>query len=183
MKSKIQNIILLMMIGLSISVITSCNKDDKNIIETENETIDAIVGEWQINESNMEMTSGQEAYILFLTTTYDVSADSAQIILDLFMSDYFEIEQINGTITFNSDQTYQITSNDSNENGTWLKSIDGKMITISSEGEEDQLLNIRELTNTTLVLSILMESEYFDLDENGSEETLLEFEVVLHLSK
>lgn len=183
MKSKFQNIILVMMIGLSISVFTSCNKDDEKIIENENETVDAILGTWQIDESNVEMTSGAEAYILFLTTTYGMSADSAQVMLDMIISYDYGSEQIDGTITFNSDKFYQITINDTITNGTWLKSMDGKMLTMSFEGEDDQIFNIRELTNTTLVLGSLIESEYVDLDDNGSQETLLELEMYLHLSK
>jgi len=183
MFSKFKNILLVIIIAFSISVISSCSKDDEKIIETDDETVDALIGAWDISESNIEMTTGADEYILYLTTFYGVSADSAQVMLDLFMDNYFDIEQIVGVITFNSDQTYLITTDDSNESGTWLKSMDGKMLTISSEGEDDQILNIWELTNATLVLGFLMESEYFDLDENGSEETLFEFEMLLHLSK
>lgn len=170
-KSLFTPFILLSLVTL-LFLASSCESDDKEATEAD------LIGTWIIDESEVEVEIEGLSLLQFLITTLMISEEEAQAMIDEFTS---EIGDINGTITFNEDNTYTLTDEDYSEDGTWELSEDGTELQITEDGEMTTF-NIESLSSTSMVFS-WEEEEYVDMNGDGTDETLITLVFELWLSK
>lgn len=72
-------------------------------------------------------------------------------------------EELNSTMTFNSDGKFAATSRDQKMDGTWEMAEDGKSLTLNFKENEKEVWNLAELTDTKLVYTQGKEKEKIEL--------------------
>ena len=146
------------------------------------EATNLLIGTWSIDETIAEVSVDGVDIVTYLVNNYGYDADSAQTELDLFTElMHWENE---GTINFKSDNTYyaEFTNTNESEDGTWTITNDGKTLKIFFDNEEDRL-NIQNLSASAATFNLPTETEDADLDDDGVNETTLDINVSLKLSK
>ncbi|HBX52706.1 MAG: hypothetical protein A2275_00135 [Bacteroidetes bacterium RIFOXYA12_FULL_35_11] len=133
-------------VALSIAVIVSCSSGpDKK-----------IVGSWKID--NVEMSNLEEAVNQALAAFPDSMKEAQKEAMMEGMKQ--GVEAMKGsTMNFKEDKTFESTFQGKTEAGTWAISEDGKILT-TKQGEKEDKLNVDELTDAKLVVS---------MDQGGSQ--------------
>jgi hypothetical protein len=81
------------------------------------------------------------------------------------------MQTFTGTIQFKSDNTYTATLGGTPDSGTWSLSADAKKLTIDSNTEPPETLDVTQLTSNKLTVS-LTDNTSEDLNSDGTPETL-----------
>jgi hypothetical protein len=164
-------------IAVAIVTISSCKKDNED--ENNNSSNNpSLVGTWTISESTVNITANGMDIVEYMMNTFGYTQEQAQLIEDFLLLD---IENgYSGTITFNSDNTYNVVTPDDTENGTWSLSGDGKTLTLTYEDGTDNL-TVVSLTSTTLILQQPTETEMIDFDDDGIDETTMQLDAQIKL--
>jgi hypothetical protein len=172
---------LLLFIGFAVVSFSSCKKD-----ENANAQPNAIIGNWTVNKTTVSLTVGGMDLIAYLTTNFGVTTEEAQAFEDMLKEDYPDTDTDTETVEFKADNSYHIASIDmtDEEDGTWSVSGDGKTLSLVDSDQDQTNLEIVSLTASALVLTTqLDESEEFDFDEDGVNESTIDIGLELNLSK
>lgn len=175
MKNTLSKLALIFILGFLVVLVPSCKKDD-NTPKSE------IIGTWNFLEPEVIITVGGIDMLQYLMSL-GLSAEEAQAALDQFAAEF--ASDINGTIAFNEDNTYHVSLMDSgdDDDGTWSITNNGKTLTLDSQGSDEDNLSIITLTTNSLILGLPLITEKVDFDDDGVDETTLNIEVQLNLSK
>jgi len=168
-------ILFLLLLAVSISF-SACKKETEG-----DKTENTLVGKWTIGETSVEITVEGVDVIEYMVTNFGYTTEEAQSVVDSFIQ---EINDGNtGTINFKSDNTYQLSFTNTNdeEDGTWSVSSDGNTLNLYFDNEEDNL-PILSLTSSLAMIGI-NDQEDVDLDDDGENETILDLDMALSLSK
>ena len=167
---------------VTFSLFTSCTKDD----DPGGEVVSDIIGTWTIDGSTVDITVDGVDLIAALMEALEITQTEAELFASFFTAGYGG--DVSGTITFKSDNTYTATfPPDDQETGKWKVSSDGKTLTMNTKKDDgtyydDDVLTIKTLTSTTMVLLVPSETEMEDIDDDGTDETL-EISMEITLSK
>lgn len=128
-------------------------------------TIDTsqLVGEWTISDADVIPEIGGLPIKNYFTDVLGMSGLEAEAFAALY--DAFLKESFGGTIEFKDDNTYIFRIADSIEDGTWALNADGNKIILDGGTESERLINILELTSSTLKVSY-DELSLEDMDDN-----------------
>ena len=146
-------------IGALLFFLASCGLFDKE------STIDTsqLVGEWTISDADVVPEIGGLPIKNYFTDVLGMSGLEAEAFAALY--DAFLKESFGGTIQFKDDHTYIFRIADSIEDGTWALNAEGNKIILDGGTENEQLINIMELTSSTLKVSY-DELSIEDMDDN-----------------
>ncbi len=176
MKNPFLNLLLILVFGLSIAIGTSCMKISEDVTAA-----NALIGLWRPGGTSVETKVGDVDIIEYLMTNFGYSEEEAKDIRDDIIADVLGINL--GSITFYGDKAYhEIRYDQSEEKGLWSVNVDGKILTLYFENEEDNL-TILEQTSSKLKLQLPTIYEDVDFDDDGVNESTLEIIVVQNLSK
>ena len=176
MKNPLLSLFLILTFGLSIIIGTSCKKISEDITAA-----NALIGLWRPGGTSVEIKVEEIGIIEYLMTEFGYSEEEAQDIRDDIIADAVDINL--KSITFYGDKTYhEIKTDKREEEGLWSVSVDGKILTLYFEDEEDNI-TILEQTSSKLKLQLPTIYEDVDFDDNGVNESALEIIVEQDLSK
>jgi hypothetical protein len=161
MKAKflnLRNFIPVIITGL---ILSSCSKDST--------PADDLIGTWTIESATFTAMVGSKTLAQYLIDELALTAAEAQQFTDLFNQ---QMQQsFTGTFQMKSDNTYSSTLGGTPDTGTWSLSSDNKKLTIDSSTDSPTILDVIELTSSTLHLRGT-DSETEDLNDDGSPETI-----------
>jgi len=170
---------LLIAISLSVLFFTSCEDSEGDKANSD------LIGTWTVDETAFDVTVDGVDLTTYLMNTFTISETEAQVFTDLITADFGAGPA--GTITIKDDYTYQTNMTDGMENGTWALSSDGNTLTITGTDDDGteytDNMTIVSLSSSLLVLSLPVESEEYDLDEDGVNETIMDFSMELTFTK
>ncbi len=160
---------------LSVLLLTSCKEDESNADTKES----SIIGTWGITQFDVDISISGISLADYLIDSLDFSAQEVTIAEALIRSEVdalFESE----TITFKSDQTFEVLVDDKLETGGWSLSDDQSTLIIS--GIEDQQISLAVTSLSEEVLKVglselIQLNEYLDTSTFGitiAESLLLE---------
>lgn len=145
--------------GLAVS---SCKKDSSS-------TITVAGGTWTAGTPNFTAMIGTKTITQYYTDVMGLTpAEAAQntAIVNLLLMQAFT-----GTILFKSDNTYTSNLGGVADSGTWSLSADGKKLTIDSNTDVAEILDVTVLTSNKLTVST-SGNVYEDLNSDGTDETI-----------
>jgi hypothetical protein len=169
---------LLLLIGFSLVIFSSCETDDNN----GGDNGSGLVGKWTIDDSEASVTVGGVDFLTYLVNTMGIPQEQAEMIAGYMTGSSGAAST--GTITFNEDGTYTAMVDGDSESGNWSLSSDGKVLTITGtddDGSYSDELIVESLTSSKLVLVLPIESEDVDMDDDGVNETTLDYSMKLIL--
>jgi len=177
MKNPILIYSLILFIGLSTVLVSSCKKEDEA-----NQSENSLVGTWTMGQTSVDITVDGIDVIQYLTTNFDISQEVAQGAVDSIVNEINESNK--GTIAFKADNSYHLsfTNTTEEEDGNWSVSSDGNTLNLYFENEESNL-PILSLTASTVLIGLPTEYEEVDVDDDGLNETILKLDMELSLSK
>jgi len=165
--------VILLTLMTSILLVSSCEKAGE-VKEAD------LLGTWNIGQASVDIKVGPISLIQFLKTTLQIGDQEAEEFVDQLISEYDEIS--GGTITFNTDYTYQMLNGDLEETGTWELDGDKLYLDISGDIPDDEPLNI-ECLDSSSALMAWEEDQEVDMDEDGSSDFTATLIIELNLSK
>jgi len=175
MKNPLLTLALIFTLSLTIIIASSCSK------ETDSEKAkNDLIGTWTIDNTTSDLTVGGVDLVTYMTTNFDYTQQEAETLVNAFIA---AIDVSNeGTINFRDDDTYRITTPDETEDGTWSVNDDGnKLILVYDDGTDN--LTIVNLSSSDLTVSFPTETEDVDLDDDGDDETTINIDMTVDLSK
>lgn len=162
MKTKflsLRNFIPVIITGL---ILSSCSKDST--------PADDLVGTWTTQSATLTAMVGSKTLIQYFIDELALTATEAQQFNDLFNQ---QMQQaFTGTIQMKSDNTYTSTLGGESDTGTWSLSSDNKKLTIDSSTESPQIMDVIQLTSSTLHLRGT-DTQTEDLNDDGTPETII----------
>lgn len=161
MKKTIFRNTLLILMGLVVLTITSCEKDSDGDTKA-----NEIIGVWTISSSTFEGTINGVDIVQYFMDAFGVS----QAVAESFTADFYE--EITGTANFKADGTYTMTTNGSTDNGSYKLSADGKKLTLDEGTVDELIIDVATLTSSKMEFSFT-ETEVSDMDEDGTDDTLI----------
>lgn len=164
-----------MLAGFTVLLAPSCSKDEAADVASD------LVGTWNITDVTVSITANDKDLIAYLVEDFGYDMVTANFLNDMFLDEM--AGDISGTITFNKDNTYKVVTPDSEENGTWSVSDDGKKLTITETGYDPDVMTIVSLTSSTLIIGLPVETEMVDLDDVEGDETTLAVSMEMKLTK
>jgi hypothetical protein len=171
---------LLVLMTFSLVYFSSCESDDNNGGGKGSD----LIGKWTIDDSEVSVTVEGVDFVTYLVESMGMTQEQAEMIAGFMTGGTGSAPT--GTITFNEDGTYSAMVDGDAESGTWSLSSDGKVLTISGTDEDgsysDELM-VESLTSSKLVLVLAEETEDVDMDDDGVDETTLEYNMKLILVK
>jgi hypothetical protein len=162
MKKSSLNIRIICFVFIAGLAITSCKKDSSS-------TITLAGGTWTAGTPTFTAMVGTKTLTQYYTDVMGLTtAQAAQYtaIVNLALMQTFT-----GTIQFKSDNTYTATLGGTPDSGTWSLSADGKKLTIDSNTEPPETLDVTQLTSNKLTVS-LTDNTLEDLNSDGIDETM-----------
>ena len=156
-------------------VTTGCDLFDK---ESKIDT-SQLVGMWTISDADVVPEIGGLPIKNYFTDVLGMSGIEAEAFSAIY--DTFLQESFGGTIEFKDDNTYVFSISDSIDDGSWILNSDGNKIIIDGGTSGEQMINILQLTSTTLKVSY-EELSMEDLDDNPETpdvEMVLKIEMTL----
>jgi hypothetical protein len=153
----------------------ACNKEDEG-----EKAANDLIGTWAINDTDVELSVGGEDLVTHMVNNFGYSQMEAETAVSFFTTGIEAENQ--GTINLKENNTYTLTNSDGEENGTWSLSSDGNTLTIVFENETDNL-TILSLSSSSMQLKVPTEQEQIDLDDDGVDETTVDIDMELGLSK
>jgi hypothetical protein len=161
MKAKflnLRNFIPIIITGL---ILSSCSKDST--------PADDLVGTWTIQSATFTAMVGNKTLTQYFIDVLALTPAEAQQFTDLFNQ---QMQQsFTGTFQMKSDNTYTSTMGGTPDTGTWSLSSDNKKLTIDSSTDSPVILDVIQLTSSTLHLQGT-ETETEDLNDDGTLETI-----------
>lgn len=175
MKNSVQNLAILCFLSFGILFSTSCSKEDAN-----EETTNDLLGTWTVGQSTVDLTVGGVDLVEHMTTTLEIPQQQADLIVSFFTT---AMQQGSvGTITFKDDNSYQFVNAEGTENGTYSIGNDGQTLTLNYENEVENLTIVSQ-SSSSMQLALPQESEEVDLDGDDVNETTIDINMTLNLSK
>jgi len=162
MKRTSTNVRIICVVLIAGLAITSCKKDSSSTV-----TLDG--GTWTAGTPTFTAMVGTKTLTQYYTDVVGLSATEAAqyaAIANLALMLTFS-----GTIQFKSDNTYTANLGGTPDSGTWSLSADAKKLTIDSNTEPPETLDVTELTSNKLTVS-LTDNTSEDLNDDGTDETL-----------
>ena len=161
MKRTSMNITVICVVLIAGLAITSCKKDSSSV---------TLAGAtWTAGTPIFTAMVGTKTLTQYYTDVVGLTADQAlqyTAIVNLAL-----MQSFTGTIQFKSDNTYTANLGGTPDSGTWSLSADGKKLTIDSNTEAPQTLDVTVLTSNKLTVS-LTDNTSEDLNSDGTPETL-----------
>jgi hypothetical protein len=151
----------------------SCNKQ-ADIHEAD------LIGTWDIGQASVDIKVGPISLLQFLRTTLQLTEQEAEDYVDQLIAEYDYIS--GGSISFQSDYSYQMLNGEFEENGTWELDGDKLYLTIPGEVLDDEHLVIESL-NGSSALMVLEEDVEVDINEDGSTDFTATIIIEVNLSK
>lgn len=148
-----QYLILILVLFLA-----ACGDDDSAELNTE----DHLLGTWTTSSIAIEASVGSQSLTDYLVDEVGMSQEEAEAQYDLFI-DSLEPE-VTGSLTLNSDNTYDSSFGGGTDSGTWSLSADGKTLTLF-EGQDEIEITINSITATTWNAT-LGDGIFLDLDDD-----------------
>lgn len=140
-----------------------------------------LIGIWNVNDVEADITVNELDIIQYLTEEAGYSTQEAIIFEGIYRA-FYEATVAEATFEFKADNSYEVKiPNQDDETGTWTLNSNATILTIDEGTNDEAIINIQTLTSNTLVV-VFEEEEIDDLDEDGTDETLL-VNVTLNLSK
>lgn len=164
--------VILLILFASTLFLSSCNKGE-DILEAD------LIGTWDIGQASLDVKVGPISLFQFLKTTFQLSDQDAQALVDDLVS---EFDEFGGTITFNEDYSYQMLNGDFGENGIWELDGDELYLTITGEMPDDDPLTVESLDSSSALIS-WEEDQEVDITEDGSSDFTATIVIELNLSK
>jgi hypothetical protein len=162
MKNTSINIRIICFILIAGLAITSCKKDSSS-------TVTLTGASWTAGTPTFTAMVGTKTLTQYYTDVMGLTAVQAAqytAIVNLAL-----MQSFTGTITFKSDNTYTANLGGTPDSGTWSLSADAKKLTIDSNTEAPQTLDVTVLTSNKLTVSLTdITSE--DLNSDGINETM-----------
>lgn len=162
MKTKIlslRNFIPVIITGL---ILSSCSKDST--------PSDDLVGTWTTQSASLTAMIGSKTLTQYFIDDLGLSATEAQQANDLF-NQTMQQAFTGKTLQMKSDNTYTSNLGGESDSGTWSLSSDNKKLTIDSSTGSPQILDVIQLTSSTLHLQGT-DTETEDLNDDGIMETI-----------
>ena len=163
MKKKLLNPRIILLAISTIVIFSACKKNEDNS-PTAN-----LIGTWNTSSSSFSATIGDKTMTQYFIDVMGATASDAQLSTNLF--NLMLQQAFTGTITFKADDTYTSTLGNQPDNGTWAISADGTKLTIDPSSGNAILLNIEQLTKSTLQVHT-QESFSDDVNQDGTPETI-----------
>jgi len=170
MKNLTYRIFVMLSLALSFSVLVSCGGDD----EGDGPSGGDLTGTWTVASASIDATIDGTDIVEWFVDVLGLTEAEAEQFGELF-TDGLDEGFVGGTLTFNSDNTYEANFDGDSESGTWSRS--GDQLTITSGGEES-VTTIKTLTSSNLTIEF-DETETEDIDEDGTTE---EFRITFTLN-
>ncbi len=159
---------------LILCIVSSCNKDEDSPQASE-----LIIGTWTVESVTIDFLFDNKTLVQYLVDEFQILESEAEMLVELLSDSYSEF--FTGTITINSNNTYQLDFGDGVESGTWEMSSDGKTITFDKNTSDETVATIVTLNSSTLIIEMTQNAEE-DLDEDGVDENL-DMEIIMTLKK
>jgi hypothetical protein len=142
--------------------ITSCKKDSSS-------TVTLAGGTWTAGTPTFTAMVGTKTLTQYYTDVMGLNATQAAQYTAIF--NLALMQTFTGTIQFKSDNTYTATLGGTPDSGTWSLSADAKKLTIDSNTEPPETLDVTQLTSNKLTVS-LTDNTSEDLNSDGTPETM-----------
>ncbi len=178
MEKKLRRFFIVLFLGLSVGLMTSCTKDNNGDVNSAN-----LVGKWTVSSQTIDITINDQPIMDYLTGTMGLTQDLAQSFSDAMTSS--EGGTPTGYVEIKDDGTYSSTmgldAGAPAETGTWELSSDGKTLTLDKGTENEGTAEITTLTSSKLVM-IVSDEQSQDINQDGTDETL-KFSITLEMTK
>lgn len=176
MLKRLLRIRILILINLVFILISSCQKISEDV-----DVANALTGHWKVKETSIDITAGGIDMIQYLTTNFGYSADESQAIYDSLTETI--LENTFETIIFDQEKIFLLNADkDDEEGGSWSVSVDGEMLFLYFEYEQEES-EIIDITAQLLILKPSTKYQEVDFDNDGVDETTLEINLEQNLSK
>lgn len=172
MRKYLVNPAILLILVTSLFCVNSCEKSGE-INESD------LIGTWEIGQASVDIKVGPISLLQFLKTTLQLTDQQAQDFVDQYTS---EFDEFGGTITFNTDYSYQMINGDFGENGTWSLEKDKLYLTVTGEVLDDDPLNVESLDSSSALIA-WEEDQEVDIDEDSQSDFTATIIIELNLAK
>ena len=158
----------------------ACGDDDEAVDNGET-TEEMLVGTWTTSSVEVTAEVDGESLIDYLVDVLGYSEGDAAL-FNAFFEAGLE-DSVTGSITLNSDNTYDSNFDGDSDDGTWSLSADESTIILDGGTTDEVNLTISSLTSTTLIVS-LEDAISEDLDDDpGTDDEEIMVEATVTLSK
>jgi hypothetical protein len=165
-----QFLIVILVVGVA-----ACDDDGDEL-----STAELLIGTWTTSQIAIETTVGTQSLTDYLIDVVGLSPADAAIQSGLFESAL--TSEVTGTLTLNSDNTYESSFGGGSDSGTWSLSTDEKTLTLF-EGLDIILITINSISGNTLNATLGDDIPY-DIDDNsGTPDVIVTAEANLTLTK
>ncbi len=146
---------LLITIGLN-----SCNEDDDSG-DDQQSTAELLVGTWTTTNIDIEAFVGTQTLVEYLVDE-GLTMEEAETQFDLLVTSLEP--ELTGSLTINSDNTYESDFEGGSDTGTWTLSSDDTILTLL-EGTDTIIITINSISETTWNATI-SDTFLLDLDDD-----------------
>ncbi len=161
---------ILLVTTLFTMAFTACKQDKNN----EDPAQSALIGKWKVLQFDVDLSIAGISLADYLVDSLGFSAQEvtiAEAVIRSETNDVFE-EQ---TITFNSNNTYEVTLDGEPESGSWLLNDDQTILTIITNNDRQIALAVSSLSSEVLEIGLNEQIETEEsLDNNQFGITLTE---------
>ena len=151
---------------------TDCNDEDPNInpgiegsCEDEPGVAELLVGVWTSTEIDINPFVGTQTLLEYLIGVVGLTPEDAEALVDEFIASLEP--ELTGSLTINSDNTYESDFVGGSDMGTWGLSADEMTLTLF-EGAETIVITINSITETAWYATL---SDDFLVDVDGEPST------------
>lgn len=165
-----------MFLVFSQTLFTSCQKSTEDII-----IVNGLIGMWRVHGSEIDTTVEGEELVDYLVNNFGYTEEKAQDFSDDFITENYHLEV--ASVSFKADKTYLLELiNQDEEDGTWLVSADGKLLSLIESGDTTQF-EILDITANSLSIQLPTEQNTVDADGDGEDETTVDVNIIQSLGK
>lgn len=157
---------------LMLCSIVSCNEDDPQPEEL-------ILGMWTVESSRIDIFFDGQSLVKYFMDVYQISMIEAELLEHNLLKDY--LDDFQGSITLNADNTYTMAFGGDSSSGNWKLSEDGKILTFDEGTEDETEATIIKLSPNTMVVE-MEDSSNGDIDGDGDDDEII-LQVTLTLKK
>ncbi len=142
-------------------ILSGCHKDSSS----QND----LIGTWTMQSGTFSAMVGTKTMTQYFIDNLGLTATQAQALNDAFNQSLQQT--FTGNVQLKSDNTYTSTLGGEADSGTWSLSTDGKKLTIDSINDVPVIMDVVELTSTSLHLNET-ETTMEDLNSDSIPETI-----------
>ena len=177
MKKMTLNLRLPVLIGALFILLAGCSSDDN----TPAAGNDLVGGTWTISQVDLVYTVGAQSLKDYLVNVEGFTPEEADAAIAIFEG--FLLDELDGTIPFNANNTYDSNFGGSPDDGIWSLSADGKTLTLDAGTIDESIITVNSLTGSTVSLTFSEDfTEDVDDDPNTPDVTF-DAEATLTLTK